>query len=65
MQLDFNTRLAITFLLAVTGLIWQGIIVTAGGEASEAMITACSTILLATIGIGIKNDGNGNGHDKR
>jgi hypothetical protein len=60
MQLDFDTRLTLAFILGVAGLIWQGILVTAGGEASEALITAFSTIILATIGIGIKSDGSSN-----
>jgi hypothetical protein len=60
MQLDFNTRLTLAFLAALLGLVWQGVIVSLGGEASEALITAFSTIMLATIGIGIKS-GNGDG----
>jgi hypothetical protein len=62
-EIDLNTRLTLAFILAITGLVWQGVIVTTGGEASEALITAFSTILLATIGIGIKT-GNGNGNGK-
>lgn len=63
MQIDLNTRLALAFILAIVGLVWQGIIVTAGGEASEALITACTTVLLATIGIGLKAS-NDNSDDK-
>lgn len=62
MQLDFDTRLTVAFVMGIAGLIWQGVIVSAGGEASEALITAFSTIILATIGIGIKTD-NGSGDD--
>jgi len=63
MNIDFNTRLAGAFVIGFFGLIWQGVIVTLGGEASEALITAFSTILLATIGIGIKTE-NGSSDDK-
>lgn len=58
MQLDFDTRLTLAFVMGIAGLIWQGVLVSFGGEASEALITAFSTIILATIGIGIKTDGN-------
>jgi hypothetical protein len=57
-QLDFNARITIAFIAAIVGLGWQGALVTLGYPANEALITAFSTILLATIGIGIKTDGN-------
>lgn len=66
MQLTFNTRLSLAFVIGFVGLIWQGVIVSLGGEASEALITAFSTILLATIGIGIKTeDGSSDDSDRK
>lgn len=58
MVLSFSARLTIAFIVGVAGLVWQGVIVSAGGEASEALITASSTIILATLGIGIKVEGD-------
>lgn len=60
MQLDFNTRLTLAFIAGIAGLIWQGILVSFGGEASDALITAFSTIILATIGIGLSSNANNN-----
>lgn len=60
MQLDFDTRLTLAFVMGCAGLIWQGVIVTLGGEASEALITAFSTIILATLGIGLKSGSSDN-----
>ena len=57
MKLDFDTRLTVAFIMGIAGLVWQGVLVSVGGEASEALITAFSTIILATIGIGIKTNG--------
>jgi len=56
-KLDFDTRLTVAFIMGIAGLVWQGVLVSVGGEASEALITAFSTIILATIGIGIKTNG--------
>ena len=62
MILSFNARLTAVFLLGVAGLIWQAILVTTGGDTSEALVTAFSSFILASIGIGIKlENGNGNG----
>jgi hypothetical protein len=59
-EISFTTRLSLLFVVGVVGLVWQGIIVTLGGEASSIMIGAFTTMLLATIGIGITtNNGNG------
>jgi hypothetical protein len=61
MQLDLNSRLTGAFFMALLGLTWQAVVVTLGGEANEALIGAFSTIMLATIGIGVKtNDGKDN-----
>lgn len=59
MEINLNTRIALAFLTGLIGLTWQGIIVTFGGTPSEALVTAFTTIMLASIGIGIKQ-GNGN-----
>lgn len=61
MEISFSTRLSILFVIGIAGLVWQGIIVTLGGEASSVMIGAFTTLLLATLGIGIKTNGNNGG----
>jgi hypothetical protein len=61
MEITFNTRLSVLFVVGIVGLFWQAVIVSVGGEASKELIGAFSTILLATIGIGIKvEDGSKN-----
>lgn len=60
MKISLDTRLFIAFFAGLVGLVWQGIIVSFGGEASPALITACSTLILATMGIGIKTDDGSN-----
>jgi hypothetical protein len=65
MEISFNTRVTIAFFAGLLGLIWQGVIATTGGDPSEALITAFSTVLLSTIGIGIKTgEANADGNDK-
>lgn len=54
MNLDFDTRMTLAFIVGAIGLIWQGVIVTLGGEVEPSLVAAFSTVLLATIGIGIK-----------
>lgn len=64
MIINFNTRLSLAFVIGSVGLFWQGVIATLGGETSPELITAFSTILLATIGIGIKTEeGKNDGSD--
>lgn len=59
MKISLDTRLTLAFFVGVAGLIWQGVIVTLGGVPSEALLTAFTTITLATIGIGgLKSNGN-------
>lgn len=64
MELSFNTRLSVAFLAGISGLIWQGVIATLGGNPSDALIGAFTTVTLATIGIGLKND-NKDGNNSR
>jgi hypothetical protein len=58
MKIDLDTRLTIAFIGGLLGLAWQAAIVSFGGDPSDALVTACSTIILAALGIGIK-DGSG------
>jgi hypothetical protein len=46
--------MTLAFIVGAIGLIWQGVIVTLGGEVEPSLVAAFSTVLLATIGIGIK-----------
>lgn len=64
MKISLDTRLFIAFLTGVVGLAWQGIIVSFGGQAEPTLITAFSTLILATIGVGVKTNGNGNSNKR-
>ncbi len=65
MQIDLNTRLSIAFIAGIVGLFWQVVILSVGGEPSEALVTAFSSIILACIGIGIKTNENSNSNNTK
>lgn len=64
MELSFNTRLTLTFIAGLVGLIWQGVILSFGGAPSDIMVTSFSGLILATIGLGVRSNGSNGGNNK-
>ena len=70
MQFKLGTNTTLALFTGIAIFIWQAIIVTLGGEATDAMITAATTLILAALGVGVKSNDNKDDadesqHDKR
>jgi hypothetical protein len=61
-QFSLDTRASLVMLTGILGIIWQGAILTFGGEPSRDLIGASVTLILASLGIGFKRESN-NGSD--
>lgn len=61
MKLHFslNTRTTLALLTGMLGMIWQGGIATAGGSPSRDLIAASVTLILASLGLGVRREDNG------
>lgn len=53
-QFSLDTRASLALLTGILGIVWQAGIVTFGGEPSRDIIGACVTIILASLGLGLK-----------
>lgn len=62
LQFSLNTRTTLALLTGMLGMIWQGGIATAGGSPSRDLIAASVTLILASLGLGVRreNDGDNN-----
>lgn len=57
-KFSLDTRTTLAFLTGVLGMLWQGGIATAGGSPSRDLIAASVTLILASIGLGVKRESN-------
>jgi hypothetical protein len=57
-KFSLDTRTTLAFLTGVLGMIWQGGIATAGGSPSRDLIAASVTLILASIGLGVRRESN-------
>jgi hypothetical protein len=59
LQFSLNTRTTLALLTGMLGMIWQGGIATAGGSPSRDLIAASVTLILASLGLGVRREENG------
>jgi hypothetical protein len=59
LHLSLNTRTTLALLTGMLGMIWQGGIATAGGSPSRDLIAASVTLILASLGLGVRREENG------
>ena len=55
-QFSLETRASLVLLTGILGLIWQAGIATAGGSPSRDLIAGSVTIMLASLGLGLKKE---------
>lgn len=55
-QFSLDTRASLALLTGILGMIWQGGIATAGGSPSRDLIAASVSLILASLGLGIKKE---------
>ena len=60
LQFSLNTRSTLALLTGMLGMIWQGGIATAGGSPSRDLIAASVTLILASLGLGVRKQEDGN-----
>ena len=60
LQFSLNTRSTLALLTGMLGMIWQGGIATAGGSPSRDLIAASVTLILASLGLGVRKEEDGN-----
>lgn len=63
-ELNFSTRITIVVIACLVGLFWQVGIATFGGEPSTALISAFTSVILASIALGAPSK-NGKSNDTR
>lgn len=58
LELSFSARITLVIAVCLAVLVWQAVLASFGQQPSTALISGATSIILATVVLGVKN-GNG------